>query len=140
MGHRIVRATPDTLHYCHTRSHSIPELLPLLADLASEANFHMLFSFDRSMPIPPQVEGTDLCYLSVDDNDEPPCPVYLVFRDWPRYGEAKTIRATAANGSLVCPYEDGISQLITCNTCQRCWSRARTGRAARLSGRTRGNG
>ena len=127
MGHRIVRATPETRHYCHTRSHSVPELLPMLVDLASEPNFHMLFSFDHSMSILPQIEGIDLCYLSVGDDDEPPCPVYLVFRDWPRYGEAKTIRTATANGSFVCPYEDGTGRPISCSVCQRCWSRAELG-------------
>ena len=119
--HRIVRGTPRTQHYCYTRSWNVKDFLPALAALAQEPNFHMLFSFDRSMPVPPRFRGVGLCYLAVDDDDEPPCHVEVVFRDWPRYKQ-KTRRTRAAFRSPVCPHEDGVTKKITCSECRRCWT------------------
>lgn len=120
---QIVRATPNTRHYCYTRSWAVPELLPILLELARHSNFHMWFSFDRSMAIPPHIGGIALCYLAVDDDDQPPCHVDLVFRDWPRYGRPKTVLIRAAHDSFVCPYENGRDQNVTCSDCRYCWTR-----------------
>ena len=130
-GFEIVQATPDTLHYCHTRSHAVAELLPGLERLAGEPNFKMLLSFDRSMAIPPRMRRAGLCYLATGDDDDAPCPVDLVFRDWPRY-KPKTIRAITANGSPVCPYETGLAP-ITCSLCKRCWQGAQVASAVRIT-------
>jgi hypothetical protein len=113
-------AMPCSSNHRYTRTWVEPEFLPALTALAQEPNFHMLFDFDRSMPVPPQINGIARCYLAVDNNDEPPCHVEVVFRDWPRY-KAKTIRTRAAHDSRVCPHEDGVPKEITCSTCTRCW-------------------
>jgi hypothetical protein len=94
----------------------------------------MWFSFDRSMEVPPHIEGIDRCYLVLDDEDEPPCKA-LVFRDWPRH-KSKTKRTKAAFDSPVCPYEDGIERKVkkTCSKCKRCWSRAQVVSSTATSG------
>ncbi len=122
----IVRATYHTAHYTYTRRGADRDFRPALIDLASEPNFHMWESFDHRMAIPERAENIDLCYLSVSDTDEPPCRVELVWRDLAV--KHTTERTHTANGSPVCPYEDGTGQQITCSLCQRCWSRCRTGR------------
>ena len=122
---RIVRETYHTAHYAYTRSWVVPDMLAALVELAREPNFHLWFSFDRSMAVSPRVKGIDRCYLSVDDTDEPPCRVELVWRD---LAVAHTTeRAHTANRSPVCPYEDGTGRQVTCSVCQRCWSRCTIG-------------
>jgi hypothetical protein len=124
--HRIVRETYHTVHYAYTRSMVIPKCRPALVNLAGEPNFQLSYSFDKSMEIPPCDKGIDLCYLSISDSDEPPCPVEMVWRDLA--AKHTTIRTHTTNGSPICPYEDGTGRQVTCSMCQRCWSRARTGR------------
>lgn len=120
----IVRATPNVKHFAFTRAwwdrktRKESKMLPLLVELGSLSNFRLWFSLDSSMPIPPKVEGIRLCYLAINDQDEPPCQC-RVFRDLPRY-QKKTVRITAAHGSRVCPYEDGKSVGVTCKKCKWC--------------------
>lgn len=122
--HTIVKACPDTKFYAYTRSWNRAGLLEGLTKLASESNFEMWWSWDHDMPDPPDITGIRICYLMRDDQDAPPRPVDLVFRDTP----PKSSVMKRVNDSLVCPYEQNVRNSagdkpkMSCESCGICFS------------------
>ena len=112
---QIVRRSPKIKFFSYTRSWNVPDYLDAIIELGRQKNMRMWLSFDKAMPVPPRIRGFRRCYLSTADDDQPPCSVDLVFRD-----DQSTVMKFTDNGSLVCPYDNGITA-TTCSKCQICW-------------------
>jgi hypothetical protein len=112
----IVSQRRQTTFYAYTRSWRKPELLPDLVELGRQPNMQLWFSWDRTMPFPPRRMGIRTCYLSLNDDDLPSRRTDLVFRE-----KDETVLKHTANGSLVCPYENGVTP-IGCSRCKICWT------------------
>jgi hypothetical protein len=113
----IANRSVRTEFYAYTRSWQVPELRASLRKLGRLDNFTLFLSADRTMPRPPRWKGIPVCYLSMNDEDQPRMFVDLVFRA----KQATTLKHTS-NGSLVCSYDNGVTP-ITCSQCQLCWSK-----------------
>lgn len=123
----IVRACPDTQFFAYTRSWRVtercsPALVKAVYELSLEPNMRIWLSCDRETGMPPSWPRSPWAYLMLNDDDIPSYPVELVFRD-----DAKTVmRREPGNDSLVCPYEQGISQAKhKCSSCQICYNPSR---------------
>jgi len=111
---RIVRALQGLRFYGYTRSWRVPRLWPVLAELAVIPNVSLWASCDRETGIPDL--GLKTAWLMENDQDPPPAPVDLVFRN---YRKTKLFKA---GGALVCPHEFGITPTkVTCLSCRRCY-------------------
>ena len=119
---RIVEATPQTIHYLYTRCWQRPDILQELLKLARLPNAWIWFSFDRSMPVPPQYPRVRLCYLA-EDGESPPVEVDRIFPLLPRnLKKGETIPHRVFTNGPVCPYKNGTNTGITCNICPTaCW-------------------
>lgn len=112
---RIIAANRQVRFFAYTRSWAVPDYRAALKRLAQEPNLQLWLSTDHSMPEPPRWPGCRTCYLMKTDLDQPPYPVDLAFRN-----RAKTLMKHTTNGSLVCPFENGVTTL-TCSQCKLCW-------------------
>jgi len=124
----IVSVCGNTTFYAYTRSWTQPQLLPRLVELSNYPNFEMWFSWDSSMPVPPEYEGIRTCYLSLNDEDQPVAPTDLVFREKASRHPYKTIvKFMEPYHSLVCPHEQGVERKIqmTCAQCGICFNKAK---------------
>lgn len=111
----IAQRARQTQFFAYTRSWNVGRLKKDLYRLGREPNFMLWLSADASMPRPPRWKGFGTCYLMRDDDDQPPYRTDLVFRD-----RVPTIMKRTDNGSLVCPYDNGITT-TTCSQCKYCW-------------------
>ena len=114
---KIVRQCRRTTFFAYTRSWVVPDYLDAILELAKEPNVELWLSSDRTMPEPPRIEGVRTCYLMEDDSDQPPYEVDLVFRE-----SQKTVMKKTDNGSLVCPFDNGITP-TNCTQCGICYKR-----------------
>ena len=68
---------------------------------------------------PPKVDRVQVCYMQMDDEDEPPAGMDLVFR------VKRETYATRVNGVRVCPVETGREfpegKKPTCTKCKLCF-------------------
>tara|TARA_R110002020_G_scaffold354958_6_gene567698 strand:+ start:3160 stop:3849 length:690 start_codon:yes stop_codon:yes gene_type:complete len=112
---KVVRANPAVLFYAYTRSWRDPEFLVHLSQLGMEPNFHMWWSCDRETGEPTASRFAKTAYLMENDDDLPPYKVDLVFRD-----KATAVLKYTPEGSLVCPYDNGITE-TTCSQCKICF-------------------
>ena len=114
----IVKRSPQVAFYTYTRTWVVPEYFDAIIELGRLPNMQMWLSFDQTMPVPPRTRGIERCYLAVDDEDQPPRKVDLVFRN-----SRRTVMQQAKYGSLVCLYEDGVTE-TNCSKCGVCWRKA----------------
>lgn len=109
---KIVAASPHVTFWVYTRSWVIPEILPILYQLADLPNIQVWFSKDREMPhMNLEHPNVRWAYMMVDDKDTPIGP-HLYFR-LPQHRETVIKQVY---GTLVCPVENG----VTHSTCQKC--------------------
>jgi hypothetical protein len=118
--HTVVKACPDTRFFTYTRSWRLSDMSKALTAFVKDCpNLKMWYSVDQQTGYPKRVpKGVRTAYMSVAVYDVPTHNTDLVFRD---YG----IRGTQQkyiNGVLVCPPENGVSDL-TCEQCGICWRR-----------------
>ena len=119
--------TEHVVHYCHSRSWSVPTLLPELLKLGAMPTFHLWLSWDSAMQANAQKirskVGGRWCYLSQNDDDPPPWPCELVFRHprYQRYGGPVWSPMEKMNGTVVCPHEDGKHHSQCWNCKRKCW-------------------
>lgn len=113
---RIVKALPWIRFYAYTRSWRVDRMLKSLQELAALPNMQLWYSADACSGRPPRHTGVRSCYLARHDADMPPYRVDLVFRD-----RHDSVMKFTPDGSLVCPYENGVTQ-ITCRKCSVCWN------------------
>lgn len=112
----IIRACPRVTFYAYTRSHVVPSILAVLAEIAKEPNARIWFSLDADMEHPQSVpEGVRLCYLQVTEDDRPE-NVELVFR-------TARLRRIEMPMLPVCANETpgGRSQEVVCGSCRKCF-------------------
>ena len=115
---KIARANRHIIFYAYTRAWKKQQLLPALIALGQERNVRLWWSTDRSMPEPPRTPGIRIGWLATSDDDVPPYPVDMVFRDRPR------TRMKFMEGYQVCPYEQMVPERkfrITCDRCGICY-------------------
>lgn len=126
---QIVRQARHVRFYMYTRSHRVPRLRPLIAQLAKRPNCYVWLSWDRNMPPPEPMARTRTCFLASNDYDIPPFPCDLVFRD--REVDALKYMDTRWGRVLVCPYEQGVERQVTmtCSRCRICFSPAKESHA-----------
>jgi hypothetical protein len=143
---RIIRENPRTRFWAYTRSHQDgrggrSELLAPLRRLAMLPNMRLLLSADRLTGVPPLdlVPGAVRAWLCESDQDVPPEPVEVVFRNAPEAA------LSVLGGSPVCPVERAsdpakVAGKITCRNCAWCFDAAhssvhvREGTLSRFSG------
>ena len=113
----IARRAGDTRLYTYTRSWRLPEVAPVLAELAGLRNVRLWYSCDAEtgppVEIPPRVR---VAFLQTDAEEKP--AGNLVFR-------VKRLRAVPARRvglTLICPRETGLQEAaaVTCTSCRRC--------------------
>ena len=122
---KISSALPHITFYVYTRSWSVLHLLPHICELAKLPNWKVWLSYDRDMPLPPRVKGTRICYLAIDDEDQCPHKVDLIFRNSDKVPIWYTpMKRSGKYNTLVCPHEQGIERQtnITCETCRICYA------------------
>jgi|TARA_R110002051_G_scaffold324070_2_gene419903 hypothetical protein len=112
---KIAQLNPAVVFYAYTRSWRDPEFLVHLSQLGMEPNFYMWWSCDRETGPPPTSKFANVAYLMENDDDLPAYGVDLVFRD-----SAATVLKYIPKGSLVCPYDNGITE-TTCSQCKICF-------------------
>lgn len=112
----VVRKLPGTTFFGYTRSWRVPELLPLLEELAALPNMRLFWSEDKDTGPSPATPDALRCYLSISDDDVPSRPQHLVFRNNPRTTRKKV------GGSLVCPHEQLQPYKPTCDACRLCFT------------------
>lgn len=111
---------PNVKFYFYTRSWQDEEMRSVFEAMAALPNVHVWYSVDRSMPRPKLGhKRIRTAYLLARDEKEPGYKTNLIFRVNDKE-PAKRI-----NGSLVCPYEQGIKRKvkITCNKCKICFEK-----------------
>jgi hypothetical protein len=128
----IARARPTITFFAYTRSWRVPEIREALRELAKLPNVRLWYSTDACTGAPPRDRGTRSCYLSRHDADFPAYRVDLVFRD-----QHKSVMKFTPDGSLVCPYENGVTE-TTCGQCGICWGTAKPKEKPRSGGTRRG--
>lgn len=112
----VVAACPNARFYCYTRSHAVPDVLPVLVRMARLKNARVWFSCDRDIPVPdPVPSGVRTCYLQAEAGEAVP-RVDLVFR-------VKRLRKERLSLGVVCPSEvpAGQQRGIVCGSCTRCF-------------------
>jgi hypothetical protein len=113
---KVVRSCPRTTFLFYTRSWRVPEIAPLLVELASRPTVFAWWSEDRDSG-PCRLPGGRRCYLAVDAADEAAVPqdVDLVFR-------ARHRAPRKWCGSVwTCAKEQGVPHGLTCSSCRRCF-------------------
>lgn len=113
----IARRAAATRLYAYTRSWRVPEVAPVLAELAGLRNVRLWYSCDAQTGppdnVPPRVR---VAFLQTDAEEEP--AGNLVFR-------VERLRAEPARRvglTLICPRETGLPGAadVTCTSCRRC--------------------
>lgn len=114
----IARRAAGTRLYAYTRSWRVPEVAPILAELAGLRNVRLWYSCDAETGLPgdmpPRVR---VAFLQTDPGEEP--AGNLVFR-------VERLRAEPARRvglTLICPRETGLPGAadVTCTSCRRCY-------------------
>lgn len=116
---RIVQACPRIRFYAYTRSWRTAALRTPLWELAALPNMFLWLSCDKHSGRPPRLprlRRPRLAYMSTTPVDWPPYLVDLAFRTYKTPAGKWT-----PGGSLICPYENGVSKGITCSTCRICF-------------------
>jgi hypothetical protein len=117
---RIARRCPKTTFYAYTRSWRVPELAPVLAELAALPNLRLWYSADRETGVPAErPPGVEVAYLQTEPGEEIPEGVAVIFRlrhlrhEWRR----------RIGLAVVCPTETGLPRAAehTCTSCGRCF-------------------
>lgn len=128
----ILDGCPNTEFYAYTRSWRVPELLDPLIGLAQMPNMRMWWSTDPEIHMfgerPPRLPHTRVAWMQVNDEDQVPQYVNVVFRTEKL---RKTVLITAG-GKLVCPVENGLEMHTTCSECGVCYNQRAAHRAIRL--------
>jgi hypothetical protein len=116
---RIFRACPQTRFYAYTRSWRVPEIAPVLGQMAQLRNVRLWYSADRETGVPPSVpQGVRVAWLEDGEGHaDPDADLVFVVR---RLRRAASSRLELP---LICPHEtpQGREAEVTCTTCGRCW-------------------
>lgn len=115
---QVVRMCPSVQFLIITQAWRVPEFVGPLTKLAAEPNVSLLTSHDREAPELSGIPGTKEAWLMDSDATFPPRDVWVVFR---ASREKKKVSLKTANGSLVCPAENGTGTEARCHKCRHCF-------------------
>lgn len=126
----VARACPSTAFFAYSRSWRHEDVLDQLIGLAHLPNVFLWFSDDRDTGPSPAVPRVRRAYLLSSGEAEAAVPrgVDSVFRvplpRHPGHPNAYARPAKWANGSLICPKEQGIARSVelTCSSCRLCFT------------------
>ena len=126
----VVKQSQHVRFLAYTRSWRVPEIVPVLEELAACRNFRMFYSADRETGLPRRKPAAvRIAWMQIDEA-EAHKGVDLYFRD---HSLRKTPRKHVG-GTMVCPPENGTTH-TTCDRCQICFSDPREEPAKRTKGR-----
>ncbi len=108
----IIRACPLVRFFLYSRSHRVPDIAPVLAEMAAEGNARVWYSADAETGEPETVPpGVRLAFMQ-HDPAATPRRSHLVFR-------TRALRKTAYSLPVFgCPQE--VDRSTTCGSCQFC--------------------
>lgn len=117
----ILIANPDTIFYMYTRSWRDAAIARVLKKMCQLKNCIMWLSTDSDVPKAPNWTGSAGTAYLAQSVFEDPSGADLAFIDGKSVGSPTKF----LNGTLVCPYEQGVKRKkpITCNTCGFCLER-----------------
>ena len=111
----IMRQCPKVRFYAYTRSYRIPDIAPVLEQMAKLRCFRLWYSVDKDTGLPDCVPpGVRLAYLQVADDE--PAQADLMFRVRRLRKEKKTIGLP-----MICPAETSQGKGTTCGSCRHCF-------------------
>ena len=116
----IVQRCPDVIFYAYTRSWRVPEIAPVLVEIANHNNVKLWYSADDDTGIPQDVPKTvRVAWLMETEGQHEMIELSdLVFRAQPlRKTPSRRIGLT-----LVCPVENGSGKDTDCGRCGVCWT------------------
>jgi hypothetical protein len=117
---RIARRCATTTFYAYTRSWRVPELAPVLAELAALPNVRLWYSADQETGVPAErPPGVEVAYLQTEPGEEIPAGVGVIFR----LRHLRHERRGRIGLAVVCPTETGLPRAAehTCTSCGRCF-------------------
>lgn len=120
---RAIKKATGHRFFLLTRSWRVEGVSEVLSRMSRVANARVWYSIDRETGWPGYIPvNVRLAYMQVDEGDVPARPVDLVFRDLGARGQP----AKRVGGTLVCPYENGLtrppgSAAYNCHMCKLCW-------------------
>jgi hypothetical protein len=112
----VMRQCPKPRYYFYSRSWRVPEIAPLLEQMALLKCCRAWYSIDAETGVPERVPvGVRLAYLQVHEDEQPEL-VDLYFR-------VRRLRRQRLPLTLVCPSETprGRDRDTNCGSCRRCW-------------------
>lgn len=119
----IARRLPGVRFFAYTRRWRDGKMWDALKAFGSLKNVSLWFSADAETGEPPRPAWfAGVAYMSLSDQDLPPYPADLVFRD-----ECKTEMRRTPSGDKVCPWDDGVKRAnrVTCAACRYCFKDGR---------------
>ncbi len=118
---QIIKSNPGVVFYMYTRSWRDPAIAVVLKKMCKLQNCIMWLSTDSDSPKAPNWTGSAGTAYLAQSVFEKPVGADLVFVDSP----STATPTKFLNGTLVCPYEQGIvrKKPVTCSTCGFCLER-----------------
>jgi hypothetical protein len=107
----VMRHRPKPRYYFYTRSHAVPEILPVLEQMAALTCCRVWFSVDRDLCVDRIPPGVRIAYLQADADEEPEL-LDLRF-------VVRRLRKPKLSLPMLCPNENGSA--ANCGDCGRCY-------------------
>ena len=109
----VMRHRPKPRYFFYTRSHRIPEIAPVLEQMAALKCCRAWYSIDKETGLPDRIPpGVRLAYLQTESDEEPEL-LDLRF-------VVRRLRKPTIGLPLLCPQEGG--QAANCGDCKRCFT------------------
>ena len=115
---QVMQSCPHVRFFGYTRSWRVPDIEPVLRQMAELKNVRLWYSADRDTGEPPDVpEGVRVAWLQ--DGEEGPVLSDLVFRVQKLRREPRQRIGLA----VICPHETpaGKERGVNCGSCGHCW-------------------
>lgn len=109
----VCRLLPEIKFWLYTRAWERFDF----RELASLGNCKVNLSYDRSMPAPPKIPNTDSVFLADTDFDAPAEKSLIAFR---ASSIRKLVPLRVMGQTIVCPKENGTSDVAHCVECSIC--------------------
>jgi hypothetical protein len=113
---QIMRSCPKPRYYWYSRSWRIPEIAPVLEQMAQLKCCRAWYSIDSETGVPSHVPvGVRLAYLQTQEGEQPEL-TDLMFRVRRLRREKKRVGLP-----MICPHETVQGKGTTCGSCQHCF-------------------
>lgn len=107
----VMRNRPKPRYYFYTRSHAVPEILPVLEQMAALKCCRVWFSVDKDLSVDRIPPGVRLAFLQTEADEEPEL-LDLRF-------VVRRLRGKRLSLPLLCPNEQGSA--ANCGDCGKCY-------------------